>query len=148
MWNILLTDFFLKRGIFFHKNMLSMLTSHSFIIVTFKWIKLILFSLICNIFLIGIRDKQKAFWGPQFFFFIFRKNKQHHIEFSGQGSDPRHNCNRFSNTGSFNPLCQARDWTCCRDATDPVVPQQELLRNFYEWQGVLRGTCLGRTALG
>ena len=48
------------------------------------------------------------------FFFFFCATMQH-MEFLGQGSDQTHSCelhHSYGNTGSFNPLCWARDWTC------------------------------------
>ena len=44
----------------------------------------------------------------EIFFFSFSDVLQH-VEFPVQGSDLSCSCN---NTGSFNPLCWARDWTC------------------------------------
>ena len=63
-----------------------------------------------------------------------------HMKFLGQGSDMSLSCNM----GSFNPLCQVRDWTyvlalqrCCQS----IVPQWELqifiCFNFWERNSIL-----------
>ena len=56
------------------------------------------------------------FW--EFFFsfsFVYSLAALHHMEFLGQGLDSSHICDlgcSWSNTRSFNPLCQAGDQTC------------------------------------
>ena len=79
-------------------------------------------------------------------FFFFYCSVAYGIPGPGIRSDHNHDlCYSCSNAGSFNPLCWARikpsSW-CCRDATDPVVPQQELplsVLDSYIW-GL---SCLG-----
>ena len=58
---------------------------------------------------------QNALNGIRLFFFFPLLATPQHMEFPGQGSDPSQSCNvchSCSNTGSFNPLCQAGYWTC------------------------------------
>ena len=49
------------------------------------------------------------------------------MEFSGQGSYPSCNCNLCAGLG-----IEPTSWSH-RDAANPVVPQQELLKYFLKW---------------
>ena len=64
------------------------------------------------------------------FFFLFLATPWH-VEFPGQGSDPRCSCHH---TRSFNPWCQPGfkpASQCSRDTADSVVPQWELPHYIY-----------------
>ena len=59
------------------------------------------------------------------FFFFFFLTTSWHMEFPGQGSDLSHSCNLHCSRGNARLGIEPVFW-CCRDATDPIAPQQEL----------------------
>ena len=70
-----------------------------------------------------------------FLFFSFFATSQH-MEFPGQGSDPRHSWNLHHSCGNMESLTHCTGpgikpaSQCSRDAADPIVPWWELLNYF------------------
>ena len=83
-------------------------------------------------------------FGSLFFFFFFFFSflaALWHMKVSGQGSDPSHNCNLCHSCNSTESLTHCAGagiepaFWCCRDTTDPIVPQWELL-DSHLWIGL------------